>query len=416
MASLLCGALLAPLVYLLSRDLFPQIGQRAGIVAGLIIALAGQPILSSVVVMADMAALFWATLSAWLVVRAVWQPRWQGGLLFAAGLSIGLAVISRWAYVLIVPALTGYGLYVIWQGRLRWWLTGLSLLGGLAVVIPQVVLSLNRPDGLFHSWLLGWRPLNFLLRQVENVDGVYDYLLPMGLYYAQPAGHPAYIFPLLGLAGLWAVWQLWHTRNWPPAILLLGWAGAVYLFLAGIPFQNFRFGLTLYPPLVILAGVGVAAIWDRSVQWDRAVPLGRAARRGRLYERLVLAGIAISFLGMLVWAVPMLHTFLTAQNRSKAIVREVEAMLPSNAILVAFGITLTAQHYGSLTTLEFFYCTETDLQRLTQVEPPVYLLVNVPNLEQQWPDRAPLSKLSLASRAGVIGPDVCLSALYPVSD
>ena len=39
-------------------------------------------------------------------------------------------------------------------------------------------------------------------------------------------------------------------KDWGPLILLLGWGGLVYLFLAGIPFQNFRFGLTLYPPFV----------------------------------------------------------------------------------------------------------------------------------------------------------------------
>jgi len=399
--SLLCGALLAPLVYLLARDLFPHNGQGAGALAGVIVALAGQPVLSSVVVMADMAALFWATLAAWLAVRAALQPRWPGWLLLAAGLAAGLAVISRWAYVLMIPALAGYGLYQIWRGRLRWPPVGLSLVGGLAVVIPQVVWSLNRPAGLLHSWLLGWRPLNFLLRHVENVDGVYDYLLPMGLFYAQPAGHPAYIFPLLGLAGLWAMWQLWQTRNWPAAILLLGWAGAVYLFLGGIPYQNFRFGLTLYPPLVILAGAGVADVGRR------------AAQKGPVYERLASAGVIISLLGMIVWAIPMLVTFLTAQNRSKAIAREVEALLPPQATLLAFGITLTAQHYSSLNTLEFFYCTEDDLQRLTQSETPAhfqpvplipshpypqrppqpetpaYLLINVPNFDQQWPGRAP---------------------------
>ena len=72
--SLLCGAALAPLVYGLSRELFPTRGHTAGILAGLIITVAGQPILSSVVIMADIPALFWAVLAAWLLVCAWRKP------------------------------------------------------------------------------------------------------------------------------------------------------------------------------------------------------------------------------------------------------------------------------------------------------------------------------------------------------
>jgi hypothetical protein len=79
--SLLCGAWLASLAFLLSRDLLGDISSNdkifstrsdfGGILAGLIVATAGQPILSSVVVMADIPALFWATLGVWLSVWAV---------------------------------------------------------------------------------------------------------------------------------------------------------------------------------------------------------------------------------------------------------------------------------------------------------------------------------------------------------
>ena len=106
-----------------------------------------------------------------------------------------------------------------------------------------------------------------------TIDGHFVYRLPVGIFYAEPAGHPAYLFPLLGLTVPWGIWRLWRERNWGPLILLLGWGGPVYLFLAGIPYQNFRFGLTLYLPLVPLGRI------LGSVTCGISLPYGRSHRR-----------------------------------------------------------------------------------------------------------------------------------------
>jgi hypothetical protein len=375
--SLLCGALLAPLAYLLARDLFPETGHRAGVLAALIVAFAGQPLLSSVVIMADMPALFWATLSAWLVVRATRQPRQAGWLLLGAGATVGLAIISRWVYGLVVPGLAAYILFTLRQKQITWWHPFLAVVSGSLILLPQLYLSLNRPEGILHSWLLGWRPANFFLRHFENIDGQFNYRLPVGVFYAQPAGHPAYIFPLLGVAALWGLWRLWRAKNRRALILLLGWLIPVYLFLAGIPYQNFRFGLTLYMPLVILSGFGVDDLW------------GRAEQTSPIYKRLVAGGVLISLVGMLLWAYPMLNNFLRAQNYQKAIARQVETLLPPEAILLTFDITLTFQHYTQLKVLEFFYCDETALDMLTRTQAPLYLFLNLPNIKTQWQGREP---------------------------
>jgi 4-amino-4-deoxy-L-arabinose transferase-like glycosyltransferase len=297
LAALFCGAALAPLVFFLSRDLFFENNLmvirniRTGLLAGFIVAVAGQPILSSVVIMADMPALFWATLATSLVVRAVnlgnsGELRGTQGnskevfspappllcssalLFFAAGVALALAIISRWLYVLIVPALGFYVIFNYWNKasfafQFKKWSPLLAVCSGALILAPQLWLSLNKPEGLAHSWLLGWSPAHFFQREFENIDGHFLYALPNFIFYAQPAGHPAYIFPLLGLAALWAIWRLGQTRQWGTLILLLGWAIPVYLFLAGIPYQNFRFGLTLYLPLVILTGYGLSDFLSR---------------------------------------------------------------------------------------------------------------------------------------------------------
>ncbi len=396
LVALLCGAALAPLVYLLSIELWagdkhstkppPEL---AGLIAGLIIAVSGQAILSSVVIMADMPALFWATLSAWLIARAVRNEQLQkisptpllpcspapllpyspALHLIAAGASLGLAITTRWLYALLLPT---FGLYLWYSLRRPWRLMAAAMVGGLVTLTPQLWLTLQTPAGLTHSWLTGWQPANFFQREFFNVDGHFSYPLPNAIFYAQPAGHPAFIFPLLGLAALWGVWQLIRTRQEGPLILLLGWAGAVYLFLAGIPYQNLRFGLTLYPPLAILAGYGVYLVVNRTP-----------------FQKTIQIGLLLSLVGMLAWAYPMLNNFLTTQNHSKQIALRVEQALPPQATLIAFGLTLTLQHDTRLHTLELFHLSQGDLATLTQSDGPLYLLVDPPNLESQWRGQKP---------------------------
>jgi 4-amino-4-deoxy-L-arabinose transferase-like glycosyltransferase len=406
LAALLGGALLAPLAYALSRDLWRdeetavqehqnsmamQI-HRAGLLAGLTIAVAGQPILSSVVVMSDSAALFWATLAAWCVVRAMNQPDPQrsgaaarsSAWFLAAGAAMGLAIITRWIYLLVVPALGFYAIFKMIRNRQPWWQPTPAILSGAVVLLPQLWISLNKPEGLIHQYLLGWQPGNFFQHGFDTADGLATYPLPMAVYYAQPAGHPAYIFPVLGLAALWAIWRLWRTRQWGPLILLLGWAAPAYVFLAGITFQNFRFGLILYLPLVILTGLGLSDIWE---QFERRRSTTRSAN---LYSIPALrAIIALCLLGMLIWAYFMLDTFLTTQNQSKIIARQIEQILPPQATLLTFGLTLTLQHYTGLNTLEFFYLDEPALKALTEAHHSFYLLLDLQSVETQWQGRSP---------------------------
>ena len=371
LVSLLSGASLAPLAYLLTCELLPHTHRRAGILAGLIVMTAGQLVLSSIVVMADMLALFWAALAAWLLVRA-WRNGRPAGWLVGAGAALAFAAITRWLYVLLAPA---FGLYLVYQMRRQpypWWLIALPVISGLAVLLPQIAISLNRPEGLLHSWLLGWNPANAFRRQFDNVDGHFDYALPIGLFYAEPAAHPAYLFPLLGLAALWGGWRLWGDKAWGPLILLGGWGGGVYLFLAGIPYQNFRFGMTLYLPLVVLAASGLNAVWENAST-----------------RRVAQAAAVVSLAGMLVWAYSTNGEFVIAQNRGKAIVAQVEQSVPPDATLITFGLTLTARQYTRLNVVELFDQDSASLDALTRSESAIYLLLDPGNVESQWRGRKP---------------------------
>jgi hypothetical protein len=146
----------------------------------------------------------------------------------------------------------------------------------------------------------------------------------------------------------------------------------VYLFLAGIPYQNFRFGLTLYLPLTLLAGYGTVDLWH----W--------AAQRGHKHRRGVEAAVLLSGVGMLLWAYPMLNQFLGAQNQTKAIVQALESRVTSQSVVLSFGLTLTLQHYGTFHTLELIYCEPDDLAQVIALPQPVYFIADVNNLSEQW--------------------------------
>ncbi len=407
-ASVFCGAALAPLAYVLSRDLLPGFGHRVGLWAGAIMVVAGQPLLSSIVIMADMPALFWATLSCWLLVRA-WNVsgdqrierafdtpldaaspvdgRLHRRYLFWAGLALGLAVVTRWLYALLALPWGAYALLQSRSHKTPRWVLLLPTLGGLTVLLPQVWLSLNRPQSLLHSWLLNWRFSNFSGRHFEHIDGQYTYALPVGIYYLQPLAHPNYLVPVLGLAAVWGGWHLWRTRSWGPLLLLGGWSGVVYLFLAGIPYENFRFALTLYLPLVVLAGVGIESLRHAPPSWVMH-RLGRPGAR-RVWVRGLYTVMVASLVVMALWALRSADRFLTAQNQTKETARAIEARLPTDATVLSFGLTLTLQHYTHLNVVELYDLDEAELAAETSIGSPVYLLLDLDNVAQQWQDRPP---------------------------
>ena len=116
-ASVILGSLIAPLAYFTSREFYRMrkpdqneaaVGRRAGIAAGLIVAISGQLTQSSISVMSDVPALFWATASLWAMLRFARLQR--GRWLIVSASALALATVTRWAMgVLIVP----WAIYVL---------------------------------------------------------------------------------------------------------------------------------------------------------------------------------------------------------------------------------------------------------------------------------------------------------------
>ena len=393
---LLTGSAIAPLAYFLCRELFGEEGHRAGIFAGLVIAVAGQPILSSVTSMADLPGLFWAMLGTWCLVRAWKFPQiptsshefqarkgthrnaWELWLTFA-GLFLAFATISRWNYATLSLPFALFAIYKTRKHRTPFWPLILPALAGFAVLLPQIWLSTHRPEGLFHQWLVGWSPANTFANTFQTPDGLLTLERPVFFFNLLPAIHPAYLFPLLGLAIPFGIWGLWREKNCGALILLVGWAAPVYIFLAGIPYENFRFGLSLYPPLVILASYGISLITHH---------LSRFTSQ-KIFDIGYWVFIGGSLLFMLVWAYRMVGPFLETQNASKTQVLEIAAQLPPDATVVTLGPTLIFDHYTTLNMVEFYSANEESLTHLIAESQPVFLLLDIPDTEGRWKGMGP---------------------------
>ncbi len=383
--TMVCGALIAPLAYLLAHEAASyEYKNVAAWVAGLICAVGGQLAQSSVVIMADAPALMFATLGAWLLLR--YARTRNVSTLALASFAVGMAVWTRWQNLIFaavwVVALGGIELAKESgkkrEGMLRF-VGALAMIG--IVLLPQVLIrSISNAPLAGQSWLEGWSVGNFLARSFENVDGHFEYALPVAVFYGQVFLHPAYLFviltPMFGV-GVFVLgerlrrWTAHRTSLRAGSILLLGWIVGMYIFLAGIPYENFRFPLGLFAPIAVVTGIGAGWLWDR---W-------RASRLRFVW----LGWIAVALLVMLLWQPRVLAPVLEIKAREIAHTRWLETRLLPNALLYAMSIDGAVQTYSQIRVENLWNLDPATLKR----DIPTYLYVDTQNIGQQWRGRLP---------------------------
>lgn len=408
LVSLLAGALAPIFTALLAYEVWSR-GWEGGsenhvsrftfhaipLLAGLLAALTGQLWQSSVVVMADTTGLAAATLGMWALARYGRDDAKPLSLtwLVLAAAALAFAILTRWAYALVAIPATAYALLLLArQGRRK--MVSHSLAAALAVVVVLSPMALPA----LRTWaaaggealpfavdlhVYSWNPLNGLRREFITADGLLSYRWPNGLWYALAPAHRFYFTPLLAPLVIPGVWAVLRRRAAGPIFLLLGWAAMIFLFHAGAPWQNFRFNLAHLPPLAILVAIGAAT----AANWLAGRIESGAARRLAL---LLLAGYLLA--GMVLMAYggrALTRGFVDRKNADLALVRQVEAAVPPNANLVTFGLTLTFQHSSHLPTHEIFHLDEAALAALTRSGRPLFLLLDLENVQGQWLGRPP---------------------------
>lgn len=355
------------------------------LVAGLATALVGQLWQSSVVVMADTTGLALACLGVWALVR--YRRRGRLGWLVLAGAAVAVALVTRWAYALVAIPCTIYAAAALSRQKP-------PRMIGHAVIMLVVVAGILSPvlipafGGLVAGGsgaapfatdlqVYSWSPLNVARRTFLTADGVLDYTLPNGLYYALAPARPYYFTPLLAwliLPGLWSV----ARRMTPSAVLIVGWTAVIFAFHAGAPWQNFRFTLAYLPPLAILVGLGASALEHQSRRFRSAA--ARAALR------LVLI-VGLVWMAASGWA--LTRGFVARKDADLATVAWLRARLPANAVVLTFGFTLTLQHYSDVETVDMSETDPVAVAAMLAQNRPAFVFADVANLETQWRGQAP---------------------------
>jgi 4-amino-4-deoxy-L-arabinose transferase-like glycosyltransferase len=360
--SLFLGALLAPMAYVLAR----QIGAKSSgaLTAALILAICGQAIQSSFVVMADIPALFWALLSAILLLHYLHnlQPRW----LFLVALTLAIACVTRWLYLALIPV-WGAALLLTWRG-LHWREIFIAAITAALILLPQAAVSIRSPyPVLDHAWVEGWSPANYISHEFNNVDGHFVYNQINALFYAHPYYDSYFLAPIFTPFILIGPWVLRRKRI--SLLILLAWALLPYLFLAGIPYQNIRFPLIVMPTVAILAGFGLQTLFNR-----RLIPI---------YAVLLIVGLAL----MISTEKPMLAGFVANQTRDKTSVQWALQTIPAGARLYTFELTEPLKAYSSFDVHELYSETPDTLTAEFDNPEASYLYINVWTIENQWQGR-----------------------------
>jgi Dolichyl-phosphate-mannose-protein mannosyltransferase len=231
-----------PLVFLVGRRAF---NTRVALVAAAVWVVLPVPVHFGRIVRTDSAGVFFGLLALYLCLRVLDEPRGRWCVL--AGLSVGLAVSSRYFMLALVPSLLVAAIYPH-----RHALRAALRAGGIALGSTVVGFAISTPF-FFIDWHTAWRSL-----QAENEPMVgQSRLTPLGnlRWYLGTAIPASLTWPLVALSVAGIVMVLWRRR---PAQLLLLALPAV--FLAAISASTLhwqRWVIVILPVLVLFAGAAL---------------------------------------------------------------------------------------------------------------------------------------------------------------
>ncbi|MFL6241780.1 MAG: ArnT family glycosyltransferase [Acidimicrobiia bacterium] len=246
-----------PLVFLVGRRAF---NARVALIAAAVWVVLPDPVHFGRIVRTDSAAVFFGLLALWLCLRLLDERCMRWGVL--AGLSVGLAVASRYFMVALVPGLLAAAILphrhaVRSAARAAGIVLG-SAFGGFVLSTPFFFLDLDT----------AWRSLQGENEPLLGRGG----LTPLGnlRWYLGTAIPASLTWPLvvLALAGILIALQ----RRRPAQLLLLVFCAT---FLAGICASKLhwqRWVIEVLPVLVLFAGSTVDAVTQRLTTLARRLP------------------------------------------------------------------------------------------------------------------------------------------------
>ncbi len=316
-------------VYQIGKTLY---GRLPGALAAIFLALMPYHVIVSRQVLLDGPMVFCATLALYMLARfgktqrAVW--------LYAAGISMGLTVLSKETGIVLVGAIYVF-LTLASEIRLKF---GNLVIGSVltAIVIAPFPVSLYLAGGS-HSgqnylvWQLFRRPnheWSFYLTTVPPAIGIW-----------------VIVAAILGLI------LLWRERSWREK-LLLAWIIVPFTFFQIWPVKGFQYLLPIAPPLAVLAGrtLGKLAA-NPPTGWLSAISAKFPVVP--LFSWVAIAGITIS-IGVTSWQEiqPAISSQFLAGTGGVPGGREVgtwiQSNVPQNATFMTIGPSMAniVEFYG----------------------------------------------------------------------
>jgi hypothetical protein len=366
---------------------------RPAVLAGITVALSGAVLRSSQVVMADGLGLGLAAASLFCAVRYANEKR--GGWLVASAVSLAWGAAARWMVGLLVLPLATFVLMDSHAAKKhadvrasgpRLWPSALAAsFSALAVLAPVLIVAHSVPESLAkHEWLVAWNLQNAFGRAFHTPDGYARYRLPVALFYLVRLGWHDYFFPLHGaLVGVGA-WSVIQERRWSTSALLLGWPLTALLFLSGIPYENPRFLLPTLPTLAALWGIGYSVVHRQEASSAR-----------RLLVPLVFASVAAG----LIFGAREHARLVAAKNADRELVAWTAARIGPDSNVLLEGPSLAFQYYASMPSRDLFSATPSEINALVTGGSPLFVLVDVHDLETQWAGLSPERNFALLSRS-----------------
>lgn len=166
----------------------------------------------------------------------------------AATLAIGTRYVAL--LVVIVPVIN---VLIKCIASRRFVLVTISIASGLLFWLPQLLFKdYHSSDHINHNFLHSWSPVNFFQSSFQLEGGrIYQYTNSNIIEVLSYFSHPVFNFAGLLLTILFLV--LVFRRNINPPHLVYWLSFTIYtLFLMGLPVQNRRFFIIIYPVFIIM--------------------------------------------------------------------------------------------------------------------------------------------------------------------
>lgn len=280
----------------------------------------------------------------------------------------GLAVVTRLtAATFLLPFAAAVGWHLLRRKQYGWLL--LAVLTGIVALVPHVYFGAfggKEMNALGHTTLRGWSPANMFCRSFSDANGSIRYFLPNILHVLSPLAHPFFCVPVALFFLLFKKTDFHH----PSQRILLVCTACLLLFVAGLPCQNLRYLMPAYTILILFLYPA----------WDRFYAYGFY-----FFKNLTGALIAAIFLIQLVCIAGILSHPVGRNRLETRLVREIEPLLPPDALLFTFDIDGAARSYlPGVQVKNLWY------ERIENFPQGSYILFNDKRLRAQWEGKNPI--------------------------